>query len=61
MAKTGKDVELAELDNTIAEYRATVVTAAYSRLIRLLSSGLTTEDLETACKIGHMLKEMGLV
>ncbi len=50
-----------DLESIIAEYRETVVVAGYTRLIKLLSSSVLTEDLETACKIGHMLKEMGLV
>jgi len=60
MATTGKDREFSELDNTIAEYRMAVVTAGYERLLKLMGGGVY-EDWEAACKIGHMLKEMGLV
>lgn len=57
----GQDLELAELENVIAKYRVTVATAGYERLIHLLTGVGITENMETACKIGHMLKEMGLV
>lgn len=60
MAGTGRDRELGELENTIAEYRMAVAVAGYERLLKLMN-GLVYEDWEVACKIGHMLKEMGLV
>ncbi len=51
---------MADLDNTISEYRMAVTVAGYERLLRLMG-GSVYEDWEAACKIGHMLKEMGLV
>ncbi len=41
--------------------RAAVAEAAYARLLHLLRPSAPLEDYETACKIGHMLKEMGLI
>lgn len=61
MGRTAAAEALVGLEQVIAEYREDVVLAAYTRLLKLLTSGTCYEDWECACKIGHMLKEMGLV
>lgn len=41
--------------------RAEVAELAYARLLYLLRPAAPLEDCEMACKIGHMLKELGLI
>lgn len=51
-----------EADNKLVEYRDTVMVAAYERLIRCLTGdGRMGPDVDQACQIAHLLKEMGLV
>lgn len=50
--------------NIAQEYREAVTVAAYERLLRFLKSdsiGCLRDDIETACKVAHLIKELGLV
>ncbi len=51
-----------EADNRLIEYRDTVMVAAYERLIRCLTGdGMILADVDQACQLAHLLKEMGLI
>lgn len=49
-----------ELEELIADYRAEVVRAGYGRLLALLTDGRCYDDYDSAVKLGHMLRELGL-